>query len=161
MNITFKLNGREVTIETRPDKRLSSVLRDDLNMKGIRKGCGNGMCGSCIILMNDELVSSCIIPAFAARHKEIITIEGFSQTKEFGDIMAGFKEAGVQLCTFCAPSRVISTAYMLNKHKMPTEEQIMDTLSSVSCRCSSYSLMKEGIILASINYNKRKKSEKN
>ncbi len=161
MNITFHLNGKEVTIETRPDKRLSTVLREDLNLKGIRKGCSNGYCGNCVILMNDELVSSCIIPAFAARNKKIITIEGFSQTKTFADILEGFKEAGVQLCTFCAPSRVLSTAYMLNKHKMPTEEEIMETISSVHCRCSSNSLLKEGIILSSINYNKRKNSVKN
>jgi carbon-monoxide dehydrogenase small subunit len=155
MNITFKLKGKEVTVETRPDKRLSSILRDNLNQKGVRKSCGNGHCGNCIVLINDELVSSCIIPAFAVRHKKIITIEGFSQTKEFTDILLGFKEAGVHLCTYCAPARVISTAYMLRKNMSPTEEQIMDNISAVQCRCSSFSLLKKGIIMASINYKKR------
>ena len=155
MNISFKLNGKEVIIESRPDKRLSSILRDDLNLKGVRKGCGNGHCGSCIILINDELVSSCLIPAFAARNKEIITIEGLSQTKGFNDILNGFKDTGVQLCSYCAPARVISTAYMLRKHIMPTEEQIMDNISSVQCRCSSFSQLKKGIIQAALNFNKR------
>jgi len=155
MNITFKLNSKEVTVEARPDKRLSTILRDDLNLKGIRKGCGTGYCGSCLILLDDKLVSSCLIPAFAVRHKSIITIEGFSQTREFNDILTGFKEAGVHLCTYCAPARIISTAYMLRKHIMPTEEQIMDNISSIQCRCSSFSLLKEGIIQASIYYNRR------
>ena len=156
MNITFKLNGKEVTVEARPDKRLSAILRDDLNQKGVRKGCGTGHCGSCLIFLDDKLVSSCLIPAFAARHKSVITIEGFSQTREFTDILTGFKEAGVHLCTYCAPARIISTAYMLRKHIMPTEEQIMDNISSVQCRCSSFSHLKEGIIQASIHYNRRK-----
>jgi len=155
MNITFKLNGKEITIETRPDKRLSTILRDDLNLKGVRKGCGNGHCGSCIIIMDDLLVSSCIIPAFAARNKNIMTIEGFSQTREFNDILNGFKEAGVHLCSYCAPARIMSTAYMLRNHRMPTEELINDNISSVQCRCSSFSLLKKGIIQASIHYNKR------
>lgn len=156
MNITFKLNGKEVTVEARPDKRLSAILREDLNLKGVRKGCENGRCGSCLILMDEQLVASCIIPAFATRHKNITTIEGFSQTKEFSDILSGFKEAGVQLCSYCAPARVISTAYMLRKHIIPTEEQIMDTISSVQCRCSSFSLLKKGIMQAALYSNKRK-----
>lgn len=156
MNISFRLNGKEVTVEARPDKRLSSVLRDDLNLKGIRKGCGTGHCGSCLILLDEQLMASCLIPAFAARNRKITTIEGFSQTKSFNDILSGFKEAGVHLCTYCAPARIISTAYMLKKHIMPTEEQITDIISSVQCRCSSFSQLKEGIILASIHYNRRK-----
>ena len=156
MNITFNLNGKDVSIEVRPDKRLSSILRDDLNLKGVRKGCGTGHCGSCIIFLDDMLVSSCQIPAFASRHKKIITIEGLSQSREFNDILSGFKEAGVHLCAYCAPARIISTAYMLRKHIMPTEEQIIDNISSVQCRCSSFSHLKNGIIQASIHYNRRK-----
>lgn len=156
MNIIMNVNGKEVTVESRPDRKLAALLREDLNLKGIRKGCGNGRCGSCLILMDDQLVSSCLIPAFAARHKTIITIEGFSQTKEFNDILTGFKEAGVHLCTFCAPARIMSTAFMLRKHIMPTEDQINDILSSVQCRCSSYSHLKKGIVQASFHFSRRK-----
>ncbi|MBN2655839.1 MAG: 2Fe-2S iron-sulfur cluster binding domain-containing protein [Spirochaetales bacterium] len=156
MNIICNVNGKEVAVETRPDKKLSAVLRDDLNLKGIRKGCGTGRCGSCLILLDDQLVASCLVPAFAARHKSIVTIEGFSQTKEFSDIVTGFKEAGVHLCSYCAPARVLSTAYMLRKHIMPTEEQINDIISSVQCRCSSFSHLKKGIIQASIHFSRRK-----
>lgn len=158
MNITFKLNGKEVTVEARPDKRLSAILREDLNLKGVRKGCGSGHCGNCLIFLDDQLVSSCIIPAFSVRRKSVTTIEGFSQTKEFSDILTGFKEAGVHLCAYCAPARIISTAFMLRKHIVPTEEQIIDTISSVQCRCSSFSHLKKGIIQASIHYSKRKKN---
>lgn len=156
MNIIFNVNGKDVSVESRPDKKLSVLLRDDLNLKGIRKGCGNGRCGSCLILMDDELVASCLIPAFAARHKSIVTIEGFSQTREFTDIFTGFKEAGVHLCSYCAPARILSTAYMLKKHIIPTDEEINDILSSVQCRCSSFSHLKKGIIQASIHFNRRK-----
>ncbi len=158
MNISLKLNGKDVSTEARPDKRLSAVLREKLNQKGIRKGCGNGRCGNCIIIMDDELVASCLIPAFAARHKEITTIEGISQSKEFNYIHKGFKTAGVQLCSYCAPSRVISTAYLLSKNINPTEEQILDNLSAVQCRCSSYNLLKNGIIQASLLYRKNIKN---
>jgi aerobic-type carbon monoxide dehydrogenase small subunit (CoxS/CutS family) len=157
MNITFNLNGKEVTVEARPDKRLVSLLREDLNLKGARRGCSNSRCGSCVVLLEDQLVSSCIIPVFAIRHKKVTTIEGFSQTKEFTDILSGFKEAGVHLCSYCAPARVITTAYLLRKQAKPTEEQIMDSISSVQCRCSNFSLLKKGIIQASLLYNKRKK----
>jgi carbon-monoxide dehydrogenase small subunit len=156
MNITFNLNGKEVTVEARPDKRLVSLLREDLNLKGVRRGCGNGRCGSCLILLEDQLVSSCIIPAFAVRHKNITTIEGFSQTKEFTDILNGFKEAGVHLCSYCAPARVISTAYLLREQPKPSEEQIKDSISSVQCRCSNFSLLKKGILQAAVYYRKRK-----
>jgi len=156
MNIICNVNGKEVAVETRPDKKLSAVLRDDLNLKGVRKGCGTGQCGSCLILLDDQLVASCLVPAFAARHKNIITIEGFAQTKEFNDILAGFKEAGVHLCSFCAPARILSTAYMLRKHIMPTEDQINDIISAVQCRCSSFSHLKKGIVQASIHFSRRK-----
>lgn len=156
MNISFKLNSKEVTVEARPDKRLSAILRDDLNLKGVRKGCGTGHCGSCLILLDDQLVSSCLVPAFAARHKSITTIEGFSQTREFSDILTGFKEAGVHLCAYCAPARILSTACMLRKNIMPTEEQIIDNISAVQCRCSSFSHLKRGIVQASIQLNRRK-----
>ncbi|MBB6480603.1 (2Fe-2S)-binding protein [Spirochaeta isovalerica] len=156
MNIICNVNGREIAVETRPDKKLSALLRDDLNLKGLRKGCGSGRCGSCLILLDDQLVASCLIPAFAARHKNIVTIEGFSQTKEFTDIVTAFKEAGVHLCSYCAPARVLSTAYMLRKHIMPTEEQINDIISSVQCRCSSFSHLKKGIVQASIHFSRRK-----
>lgn len=156
MNIIFNVNGKEVSVETRPDKKLSVLLREDLNLKGVRKGCGTGQCGNCLILMDDQLVASCLIPAFAARHKTILTIEGFSQTREFNDILSGFKEAGVHLCSYCAPARLLSTAYLLEKSILPTEEQIIDTISSVQCRCSSFSHLKKGIVQASILYRRRK-----
>ena len=161
MKVEFRLNGKEVKIETRSDRRLSAILREDLNQKGVREACKNGRCGSCLVLLDDELVSSCLIPAFAVRHKKLLTIEGFQQTKEFSDIFKGFTEAGVNLCAYCAPARILAAAYILRKSTMATEDEIMDNISSVQCRCTSFSQLKKGILQASIHCNARKNNDRN
>jgi aerobic-type carbon monoxide dehydrogenase small subunit (CoxS/CutS family) len=136
MTISFILNGEDVSANTRSVDRLSDILRERFGLLGVRSDCRCGRCGRCLVFLNGRLVPSCIVPAFAAKGKEIITIEGYALTEDYIDITEGFKDAGVATCGFCDASKIMATAALLEHTPRPSPEQILDQLSSAPCRCT-------------------------
>ena len=94
MTIGFILNGEDLVLQSGAENRLVDILRNNFGLLETKSDCYTGQCGACSIIFNGEVVKSCLIPAFKVRNSEIITIEGFSQTDEYQDIVLGFKEAG-------------------------------------------------------------------
>jgi len=139
--IKFILNKEEVTVDTDPTKRLLDVLREDFGMTGVKEGCGEGECGACSVLVNGEVVSSCLMPAGNAVGKEIMTIEGFAETERYKVIHQAYEDEGAVQCGFCIPGMVIATESLLNKNPNPTEEEIRDGLSGNLCRCTGYNMI--------------------
>jgi aerobic-type carbon monoxide dehydrogenase small subunit (CoxS/CutS family) len=159
MKIVFTLNGKKTTIEAPPEKKLIDILRCDLGLHGTKKGCEHGECGSCLVFINNILVNSCLIPAFRLIDKEVVTIEGFSQTKEYAIIEEAFFNTGITLCGFCAPGIVLSIANLLSHSQMPSSEEIKGTLSGHLCRCNGFlSLM--DVVAEVFNIKNRKKNAK-
>jgi len=149
MLIEFTLNSKPVSIDVPAYYRLSDVLRNDFQMNGLRSACGKGYCGLCTVVMEGSLVYSCLIPAFQVRYKEIVTIEGYSESAAFEDIVTGFKQSGVHLCDYCAPTRALTTGIMLIKYPRPDENQLQEIITTVNCSCTPYETLKKGIIAVS------------
>jgi aerobic carbon-monoxide dehydrogenase small subunit len=161
MKITFKLNGKKTEIDVPPDKRLIDILRTDCGLSGTKKGCEQGECSACLVFFNNNLVNSCLIPAFKLMDKEVMTIEGFSQTKEFNIIEEAFLNKGVTLCGFCSPGVVLSIAHLVMNTRtyLPTDEEITTALAGHICRCNGF-LSLIDVVLEVFNIKNRKKNAK-
>jgi carbon-monoxide dehydrogenase small subunit len=139
--IHFTLNGEKTTINTDPSRRFLDILRNDLKLSGPKEGCGEGECGACAVLMNGDIVNTCILPAANVSGKDIITIEGFSKTKQFTAIKNAFEEEGGVQCGFCTPGMIIATQSLLSKNPHPSDEAIRIGLSGNLCRCTGYDMI--------------------
>ena len=136
--IQFTINDREVSIEAPPMKRLLDVLREDLHLTGAKEGCGEGECGACAVLMNGELVNSCLVPILQAKGTQITTIEGLAIDEKFHPIQQCFLEEGGAQCGICTPGMILATHHLLENHPQPTLLQIQEGLNGNLCRCTGY-----------------------
>jgi carbon-monoxide dehydrogenase small subunit len=136
MTISFILNGEDVSAKAQSMDRLSDILRDSFGLLGVRSDCRCGRCGRCLVFLDNRLVPSCIVPAFAARGKEVVTIEGYSQTEDYMDIASGFLDAGVTTCGFCEGPKVMATAALLERTPRPSPREILEQMASAPCRCT-------------------------
>lgn len=148
VKINFQLDGRDFSVETRSDRRLLDIIREDAGITGVREGCGEGECGACSIFFNDQLANSCCIPAINADRAIVLTIEGFSKTGEFKIISDAFTEAGAVQCGFCTPGFIMATAALLKDNPMPSDAEIRTGLSGNLCRCTGYTMIIEAVKIA-------------
>ena len=148
MTIGFILNGEDVIVRTNAETRLVDIIRNTFNLPGTKNGCTIGLCGDCIVIFNGEAVKSCLIPAFKIRDSEIITIEGFSLTDEYQDIIQGFSDAGVDNCGCCNTGKILSAEALLIKNSKPTREEIMAAFFGIKCRCTEPESLVQGIFAA-------------
>ena len=155
MNLVFILNGEDVVIRTGAEKRLIEILRDTFKLMGAKTGCCVGQCGACSVFLNGELVKSCLIPAFKIQNREIITIEGFSQTEEYKDIIHGFTEAGVENCGYCNAGKIITAEALLSRSYKPTRDEVLLAFQGIKCRCTEPESLIRGI-LASAEQRRRR-----
>ena len=143
--VQLAVNGELHRIEVPPMKRLLDVLREDLRLTGTKEGCGEGECGACAVLMNGELVNSCLIPALQADGASLCTIEGVSTEGHLHPIQQCFLENGGAQCGICTPGMILATHHLLDKHPMPTLEQIQEGLAGNLCRCTGYMRIFEAV----------------
>ena len=148
MTISFLLNGEQAQVDTVPDRRAVDLLREDLQIRSIRMRCDGRLCGSCLILLDDRPVHSCMLPAFELRYRDVWTMEGLSAADGFEDIVTGFKDARVQLCPACAASRALVTEALLRSTTRPGAEQTREAAESVRCGCSSTRRILDGMLRA-------------
>ena len=149
--ITLIVNGQQQTVDAPPMKRLLDVLREDLGLTGAKEGCGEGECGSCSVLMNGELVNSCLVPVLQAEGATITTIEGLApaESDKLHPIQQCFLEHGGAQCGICTPGMILATHHLLAKHPQPTMEQIQEGLAGNLCRCTGYMRIFEAVQQAS------------
>lgn len=138
MEISFVLNNKKVKVDVNPTTRLLDVIRDVFSLKGTKEGCGEGECGACTVLVNNEPYNSCLTPVINVLNKEVITIEGFRETEAYKKIADAFSEMGGSQCGFCTPGMILATYAVLRVNSNPTEEEIRDALSGNLCRCTGY-----------------------
>jgi carbon-monoxide dehydrogenase small subunit len=156
MMADFILNGMDVSVHCDPRERLSDILHDRLGVASVRKGCGTGRCGSCLVLLDGKAVPSCIVPAFQARSREIITYEGLQGMAEHEDLSRAFREAGVDACAYCLPGKYVLAEYLAERLKEPDRDAIRRGLSGASCRCDDGESMVAAIELA-IEYRRERR----
>lgn len=144
-SVRMTVNGEACKVEVPPIKRLLDVLRDDLQLTGTKEGCGEGECGACAVLMNGELVNSCLVPALQANDTRICTIEGVSTEGRLHPIQQCFLKEGGAQCGVCTPGMILATHHLLEKHPNPTLEQIQEGLAGNLCRCTGYMRIFEAV----------------
>ena len=149
MKISFKLNGKDVSLELDPSMRLIDVIRDVLHLNGTKEGCGEGSCGACVVLMDGRSVNSCLLPVANVIGHEIVTIEGLWQTKEFDVLQKAFAETNGQQCGFCTPGMIIAAYSLLKSNPHPTEKEVREKMSGNLCRCTGYQAIVQAVLLAS------------
>jgi carbon-monoxide dehydrogenase small subunit len=146
MTIGFILNGEDVVIRTDAERRLIDILRETFRLLGAKAGCYTGSCGVCSVILNNAVVKSCLIPAFKVQGSEIITIEGFSQTDEYQDIIRGFAEAGVENCGFCDTGKILTVEALLSRNPRPGRQEILRAFSGIKCRCTEPESLINGVL---------------
>ncbi len=146
--IDFYLNGVLVRHPFEPTLRLIDVLRDHHHLHGTKEGCGEGECGACSVLINNELHLACLTPLGNVRQAHVQTIEGFSTQPEFSIIEQAFIDAGAVQCGICTPGMVMAVYALLKENPKPTQDQIKIALSGNLCRCTGYNMIIEAVQLA-------------
>jgi aerobic-type carbon monoxide dehydrogenase small subunit (CoxS/CutS family) len=147
--IQFTLNHQPVRLTVDKDRMLLWVLRTELGMTGAKYGCGEGFCGSCTVLVNQEAVRSCQFSIIDVKGKEVLTIEGLAENGKLHPLQAAFMEHDALQCGYCTPGMILNAYSLLKKNPRPTVPDIVRAMEGNLCRCSSYNRIIEAIRTAS------------
>jgi len=148
VSVSCKMNGRSVTLHAYPMSRLLDVLREELRLTGTKEGCGEGECGACSVLLNGELVNSCLVPVLQVEGAEITTIEGLANGEQLHFVQEAFLKCGAAQCGICTPGMVLAAANLLSRTPNPTEAEIRAGLAGNLCRCTGYMRIFEAVVQA-------------
>lgn len=143
-NYTLIINGKQKTVEADPDTPMLWVLRDALDLKGTKYGCGIGQCGACTIHMNDNAVRSCQIPVSAIGESAVTTIEGLSENGDH-PVQVAWKKHDVPQCGYCQAGQIMNAAALLKRNPSPSTEEIADATHGNICRCGTYNKIKAAV----------------
>ncbi len=143
--LRFSVNGELRSVNVPPMKRLLDVLRQDLQLTGTKEGCGEGECGACAVLLDGELVNSCLLPALQSQGATVCTIEGMSRDGHLHPVQQCFLEQGGAQCGICTPGMILATQQLLRMHPQPTLAQIQEGLAGNLCRCTGYMRIFEAV----------------
>jgi aerobic-type carbon monoxide dehydrogenase small subunit (CoxS/CutS family) len=136
--VRFKLNGKEVAVETSPERMLLWVLRTDLGHTGAKYGCGEGYCGACTVLVDGKPTLACQFPLAKAEGRSVLTIEGLAKGGRLHPIQQAFIDHGAMQCGYCTPGMILRAYALLLQDPDPAEEDIADVLEGNLCRCNNY-----------------------
>lgn len=149
--LSFILNGEAVELFTDPAQSLLHLLRTELNLSGVKEGCGQGECGACTVLLNAAAVNSCLVPAGKVAGQAVWTIEGLTRTGEARALQEAFVSEGAVQCGFCTPGMIISAYALLKNKPHPTLKEIQQALSGNLCRCTGYKQIEKAVQKAANN----------
>lgn len=146
--LTLNVNGEDIEATVPARRLLSDFLRDDLGLTGTKRGCETGICGACSVLIDGQVVKSCLSLAVQARGKAITTIEGIAQGEQLHPVQASFMQCGGLQCGYCTPGMVMATCSMLKDNPRPTVDDIRHGLGGNLCRCTGYAQIVESVLHA-------------
>ena len=146
--IRLRVNGNSHTVHAWPMARLLDVLREQLRLTGTKEGCGEGECGACSVLLDGELVNSCLVPALQAEDAEITTIEGIAAGEQLHALQQAFIDAGGAQCGICTPGMVLAALNLLRRTPAPSEQQVRTALAGNLCRCTGYEKIIDAVMKA-------------
>jgi aerobic-type carbon monoxide dehydrogenase small subunit (CoxS/CutS family) len=138
VQVAFKVNGEEVEASFAPYKTLLEVLREDLALTGTKHGCELGECGACAVLLDGDLVLSCLVPALECAGRSVTTVEGLRDGPALHPLQAAFADHGAVQCGYCTPGMLVAAKWVLDRNPRATRQEIAEALSGQLCRCTGY-----------------------
>jgi len=148
VSVRCNVNGVEATLRAYPFARLLDVLREELSLTGTKEGCGEGECGACSVLIDGELVNSCLVPAAQAEGADILTVEGLTDGERLHAVQRAMVECGGAQCGICTPGMVLAAVSLLERSPAPTEADIREGLAGNLCRCTGYMKIFDAVVKA-------------
>jgi aerobic carbon-monoxide dehydrogenase small subunit len=142
------VNGVETTLRAYPFARLLDVLREGVGLTGTKEGCGEGECGACSVLIDGELVNSCLVPAAQAEGSDIRTVEGVADGERLHAVQRAMVECGGAQCGICTPGMVLAAVSLLKRTPQPSEADIREGLAGNLCRCTGYTKIFDAVVQA-------------
>jgi len=152
--LKLRVNGEPVQLLVEEDETLLDVLRDRLFLTGTKRGCGEGQCGHCTVILNGKAVNSCLTLALEAEGSQVLTIEGLAQGNSLHPIQKAYVEVGAIQCGYCTPGMVMAIYSLLQRNPQPNEEEIREGIKGVMCRCTGYYKIVEAVKTASAEVSK-------
>ena len=149
MEVTLQVNGERRAVDgVRPDETLLDLLRERLELPGSKDACREGECGSCSVLLDGELVCSCLVLAGQAEGRDVCTVEGLAGDDGLHPVQAAFVETGAVQCGFCTPGLVVAAHALLVRSPDPSDAEIREALAGNLCRCTGYAKILDAVRLA-------------
>jgi aerobic-type carbon monoxide dehydrogenase small subunit (CoxS/CutS family) len=147
--VQFELNGKQVEAILGRNETLLWALRTQFNLTGTKYGCGEGFCGSCTVLVNDEPVRSCVTPLEDVAGAKVITIEGLAEGEKLHPVQQAFVDNDAMQCGYCTPGMILNATALLKKNPEPTRKEIIDGMDGNLCRCGAHTRIIKAIESAS------------
>ena len=138
MEISLKINGKDVKADVKPNTLLSTFIREDLNLTGTHVGCDTSQCGACVVHVNGKSIKRCSTLAADVEGSKVTTIEGLAKDGKLHPMQAAFKKTHGLQCGFCTPGMVMSAVDLLQTKKNPSDQEIREWLEGNICRCTGY-----------------------
>lgn len=145
-SVSFVLNGKEVVVETRPNRRLVDVLREDLRLTGTKEGCGTGHCGACAVILDGTVIDSCLTRVSKVKGRRVTTIEGIGSPEGLHPLQQAFIDNLAVQCGFCTPGIIVAAKALLDRNPNPTPGEVKDALEKNLCRCTGYVKIFEAVM---------------
>jgi len=145
MEITLNINEKAHEVTVYPNETLLDVLREKLDMIGVKESCGEGVCGSCTVQMDGKPVRSCLTLAVEAQGAEIKTVEGLADGEQLSNLQQSFIDHGAVQCGFCTPGMLMSADALLSENRNPDEKAIRKALAGNICRCTGYAKIVQAV----------------
>jgi carbon-monoxide dehydrogenase small subunit len=145
----FTVNGDPVELNAPGMRRLLDALREDLGLTGTKEGCGEGECGACSVLLDGEVVNSCLVPLCQVQGTRVETVEGLASDGRLNELQAAFLETGGAQCGICTPGMLMAGEAFLASGTPADEDAIREAIAGNLCRCTGYTKIVEAIALAS------------
>ena len=136
--VRCKVNGAERKLESYPMARLLDVLREDLRLTGTKEGCGEGECGACSVIIDGEVINSCLVPVCQMAGTKVLTVEGLARDGRLDPLQQAFLTCGGAQCGICTPGMLIAARALLDANRQPTRDEIKEAIAGNLCRCTGY-----------------------
>ena len=146
MTVRFTLNGVPTSVDANGARRLLDVLREDLSKTGTKEGCGEGECGACSVLIDGEVVDSCLVAVGQVEGRNVVTVEGLAQPGGLSRLQQAFIEHGAAQCGICTPGMLLAAHVLLQRTTRPTSDQVREALAGNLCRCTGYTKIIEAVL---------------
>ena len=146
MTIAFTINGHSVAVEVSGSRRLLDVIREDLGATGTKEGCGEGECGACSVLIDGEVVDSCLIAVGQVEGREVTTVEGLADGGRLTALQQAFIAHGAAQCGICTPGMLLAAHVLLQHSKRLTADEVREGLAGNLCRCTGYTKIIDAVL---------------